>query len=252
VLSSEGKQLKVLLFDLGFTLINFDGNFNKALQVSYGVLTDALLKMGCQVDKEKFSAKFTETISDYYRSRDTNLIEKPIEETLRKTLAYFSIDHLTESDLQRAVEAMYHYTESLWKIEPDAHQVLERLKELGYRMAVISNASNTPDLNRLIDNNGLRKYFEIVVISAEEGIRKPDPRIFVNTINKLGVKPENVVMIGDTLNADILGAQKAGIRSVWITRRADRPENKGVDEKIKPDYVVPDLASLIDVIEQMQ
>jgi FMN phosphatase YigB (HAD superfamily) len=174
VSTNERNKLSVILFDLGFTLINFDGDFHYAMNESFLALADSLIESGCLINKQEFAKKFNQVISAYYRSRAVDLIERPVEESLRKTLAYFSIDHLTETILQDAVKAMYIYTESWWKIEPDTHDTLTKLKNMGYRLGLISNASNSPDLNRLVDNHDLRKFFEIVVISADEGIRKPD------------------------------------------------------------------------------
>jgi HAD superfamily hydrolase (TIGR01662 family) len=159
---------------------------------------------------------------------------------------------LDDSVLQKAVKAMYLYTENWWKLESDTHETLSILRNMGYRLGIISNASNTPDLNRLIDNHNLRQYFDVVVISAEEGIRKPDPRIFTKTLKKLGAKPECAIMVGDTLPADVLGAQNSGIKSVWITRRANRPENNDVLESIQPDYAIPDLTSLVSLINEIE
>jgi len=252
VLSNNKEKLSVILFDLGFTLINFEGDFHQAMKESYLALADSLIASGCQIERQVFADKFYEVISQYYRNRAVDLIERPVEENLLKTLHYFSVDHLEESVLQEAVKAMYLYTETWWKLEPDTHETLNTLHNMGYRLGIISNASNTPDLNRLIDNHNLRQYFEIVVISAEEGIRKPDPRIFSKTLKKLGVKPENAIMVGDTLPADVLGAQNSGLKSVWITRRANRPENNDVLESIQPDYTIPDLMTLVSLVDQIE
>ena len=252
MLTNTKEKLSVILFDLGFTLINFEGDFHQAMKESYLALADSLIASGCQINRQGFADKFYEVISQYYRNRAVDLIERPIEENLLKTLHYFSMDYLEESVLQEAVKAMYLYTEAWWKLEPDTHDTLSALHKMGYRLGIISNASNTPDLNRLIDNHNLRQYFEIVVISAEEGIRKPDPRIFSKTLKKLGVKPENAIMVGDTLPADVLGAQNSGLKSVWITRRANRPENNDVLESIQPDYTIPDLTTLVSLVDQIE
>lgn len=252
MLTNSREKLSVILFDLGFTLINFEGDFHQAMKESYLALADSLIASRCQINRQDFADKFYEVISQYYRNRAVDLIERPVEENLLKTLHHFSVDHLDESVLQEAVKAMYLYTETWWKLEPDAHETLSTLQKMGYRLGIISNASNTPDLNRLIDNHNLRQYFEVVVISAEEGIRKPDPRIFTKTLKKLGAKPECAIMVGDTLPADVLGAQNSGIKSVWITRRANRPENNDVLESIQPDYAIPDLTSLVSLINQIE
>jgi putative hydrolase of the HAD superfamily len=251
VVDNKSTKLSAILFDLGFTLINFEGNFHKAMHESYVALADALIDSGCPINREIFIKRFTEIISEYYRSREIDLIERPVEESLKSTLASLEIDPLPKPILEKAVNAMYSYTESCWKIEPDTHFVLNELIKRGYHLGLISNAANTPDLNRLVDNHGLRKYFDVVVISAEEGIRKPDPQIFVGALQRLNVKPQNAIMVGDTLSADILGAKRSGMRSVWITKRANRPENNGAIAEIQPDYIIPDLTSMVGLMDQI-
>lgn len=245
------RKISVILFDLGFTLINFEGDFQQVMRESHLALVDSLIKSGYPLDRNSFAEKFNEIISDYYRARAIDMIERPVEGNLQKTLSLFGLNQLPDQDLQAAVEAMYTYTEMWWKIEPDTHETLSQLKELGYRLAMISNASNAPDLNRLIDNHRLRDYFELVVISADEGIRKPDPRIFANTLARLGASAENAIMVGDTLPADILGAKMSNIKSVWVTRRANRAENNELVDLIKPDHAISDLSSLIPLMRQL-
>ncbi len=245
------KQLSVVLFDLGFTLINFEGDFHQAMIASYLALADSLIRAGCGLNRHQLADKFNEVISEYYRCREIDLVERPMEESLKKTLACFDIHSLPEETLQEAIKAMYTYTESRWKIEPDTHSVLSELRLKGYRLGLISNAANSPDLYRLIDNHNLAQYFEVVVTSAQEGIRKPDPQIFLEILNRMKVAPQNAAMVGDTLNADILGALRSGLRSIWITRRADRPENNRNAGTIQPDHTIPDLTSLVPLLEQI-
>ncbi len=58
-------------------------------------------------------------------------------------------------------------------------------------------------------------------------------------------------MVGDTLTADILGAQNAGLRAVWITTRADHPENLRVRERVTPDAMISTLSELPSVLQQI-
>lgn len=250
-MKTENNKLEVIFFDLGFTLINFEGNFHEAMVESYRALAQSLIKSGFQLKENEFVAKYHEIISNYYRGREIDMIERPVEESLRKTLEYFQQDHFPEPVLEQAITEMFKVTESYWRLEADAHDTLRQLKAKGYRLGLISNASNTPDLNRLIDRHDLRKYFDFIVISAEEKIRKPDSRIFQRALNRMEVKPENAIMVGDTLTADILGAQQVGMRAVWITRRAERPENLSVMNRISPDVTIQDLSSLVSIVDQI-
>jgi FMN phosphatase YigB (HAD superfamily) len=109
-------------------------------------------------------------------------------------------------------------------------------------MGLISNAGDDQDVQMLIDKAGVRGYFDIILTSAAQGIRKPNPRIFYQALQHWGTHPERAAMVGDTLGADILGAKNAGIYSVWITRRAARKQPH--QETIIPDGKVDALSEL--------
>ena len=247
-MSGKIEGIEVVFFDLGFTLINFEGNFKQAMSESYLTLANSLIASGCTFDKSAFAKKYCENITNYYHIRDVDLIERPVEESLRKTLEHFGVESLSTSVLNQAIEDMFTSTEAYWQIEADTHSTLTELRKKGYRLAIISNASNTPDINRLIDKHNLRGYFEQIVISAEEKIRKPDSRIYQRALTRMNVEARHAMMVGDTLTADIMGAKQMDILSVWIRRRADRPENTLTLERIKPDYTISDLRSLINLL----
>jgi HAD superfamily hydrolase (TIGR01549 family) len=93
---------------------------------------------------------------------------------------------------------MYQLSESCWYLEPDALETLKTLKSNGYRLGLITNAANAPDSNRLIDKFQLRGFFDAVLISAEEKIRKPDTRNYSRAMQKLEISPNQAAMVGDT------------------------------------------------------
>lgn len=62
----------------------------------------------------------------------------------------------------------------------------------------------------------MRKYIDLVIASAEEGVSKPDRRIFEIALERSGCKPENAVMIGDRIDNDIIPAKQLGMKTIWI------------------------------------
>jgi putative hydrolase of the HAD superfamily len=77
--------------------------------------------------------------------------------------------------------------------------------------------------------------------SARTGIRKPDPAAFAPILKAWDLDPESVVMVGDTLDADILGAERAGMRSIWLRSRLDaRQEGTSVAQPGNRDLAMPD------------
>ena len=96
---------------------------------------------------------------------------------------------------------------------PAAAEVLEKLGGR-YKLGVIANQSlGTADR---LKKYGLLEYFSLVVASAEEGIAKPDRRIFDIALERSGCKPENAVMIGDRVDNDILPAKAVGMKTVLV------------------------------------
>lgn len=120
-----------------------------------------------------------------------------------------------------------------------SQRLLESLRQAGLRMAIVSNnlvSEQIPKLKRL----GIHEYFEVISISEEVGVAKPEARIFHVTLDRLGLSHREVVMVGDSLDSDIAGAQALDIRSVWLNRRpsivTDRPRDVAIVERDFTDH----------------
>jgi len=90
-------------------------------------------------------------------------------------------------------------------------EVLETMRKDGYRIAMIANGDSAGARN-IIAACGLEDYFDVVVISEEVGIEKPDKQVFQVALDKLGVEAENAVMVGNRIDADIVGANRIGMK----------------------------------------
>lgn len=237
-------MIRVVLFDLGSTLIYFDASWLEVIPRATLVLSDTLRQHGLNLPREEFANRFQQRMFEYYRQRETEFIEYTTQRILRDLLAESGLNSISPNLLRRALDDFYATTQAHWQVEEDTHPTLTRLVEQGYRLGLISNASDALDVHTLIDKAGLRNYFEQILISAEVGIRKPHPRIFRLALDFFGVSPPQAVMVGDTLGADILGAHQIGMRSIWITRRADTPDNRDHLDTIQPSAVVSSLGEI--------
>jgi HAD superfamily hydrolase (TIGR01662 family) len=237
-----------IFFDLGYTLINFEGNVDRILRKSYFALADALLASGYRFGRKSFVTQYQQVISRYYQAREENYVEMPTDIFVNRALACVDQPQASAEKLAPAIDAMFAVTEAHWRVEKDSHFALANLLERKYKLCIISNASNAKDLNRLVDKSALRPYFEHIVISAEEGVRKPDARIFEKALGLMQVSAAESLMVGDTLMADIFGAQRVGMRGVWITRRARRPDNSRVKKSIHPDFQISKLTGLMKIL----
>ena len=100
----------------------------------------------------------------------------------------------------------------------DAVPMLQHLRDAGFKLAIVSNW-DTP-LDPLTERLEIAHYFDAIVASHDARVKsaKPDPHIFHYTLAAIGVSAEEVVHVGDTYEADIIGAKNAGIRPILIDR----------------------------------
>ena len=123
----------------------------------------------------------------------------------------------------------------------DAIEALEALRGAGYRLACVTNRSfGGPRFLEEMRDLGLTQFFEVISISCDLGYMKPHPRIFQHALDALGLEPREAVTVGDSLHADVAGAQALGMTAVWRRRPIARQETDGV----RPDFVVDELGAI--------
>ncbi|MGH7864014.1 MAG: HAD family hydrolase [Candidatus Binataceae bacterium] len=113
-----------------------------------------------------------------------------------------------------------------------------------YRLGLLSNFDDARTGHDIMHDTGVRDLFELIVISAEHGLRKPNSKIFHDVISNLKLKPDEILFVGDTARDDVLGAKRVGMHAAWINRHA-APLPAGIPE---PDLVIADLAELPELL----
>lgn len=237
-------RIKAVIFDLGNTLIYFDGAWPKVMQSADQELLRHLQGQGFDLDARAFTSRFRAALNAYYVERDSEFIEHTTAYVLRQVLADFGFPDLDDEILAPALQSLYAVSQAHWLVEDDTLATLQALHSQGYSLGVISNAADDRDVQTLVDKTGTRPYLDFVLSSAACGIRKPNPGIFKLGLAHWELAASEVAMVGDTLGADILGAQHAGLFSIWITRRAEAPGNRDHAETITPDARIDTLAEL--------
>lgn len=238
-----------ILFDLGHTLIYFDADWPQVLEQADSALLQPLKAAGLVLPEEAFLKEFRDRALHYHDERNTEFVEYTTAYLLSTLLAKYGYPQVPEALLRSALKAMYAVSQAHWQPEDDAIPILAALKERGYRLGMISNASDEDDVQTLVDKARLRPFLDFILTSAAVGVRKPNPRIFELALEKWGFPPERVAMVGDTLGADILGARNAGLFGIWITRRADVPANRAHAGTIQPDASIASLSELPGLLE---
>ena len=130
-------------------------------------------------------------------------------------------------------------------VYPQTAKCLAGLHEK-YRIGIIAN--QIPGTADRMKAYGLFPMLDLIVASAEEGVEKPDLRIFRAALERANCRPENAVMIGDRIDNDIVPAKKAGMMTIWIRQGfGGMAENLTAEET--PDYCVRNLQELVELLK---
>lgn len=242
--------IRTIFFDLGSTLMYYDGQWPDALYQAIEQLGQALRQAGLQLNLPEFLPEFQRRMNAYFIQRDDEYLEYTTEFILQNQLADFGYPHVPIETQRGALASMYAVTQAHWHREDDTLPTLEALKAAGYRLGLISNASDAADVHALIDKAQIRPYFQSIVISAEVGRRKPAPQIFGVALRETNSAPGESLMVGDWLPADIAGAHNLGMRAVWIARHVDTLENRTLAEQLRPEAIIHSLAGLPPLLER--
>ena len=123
-----------------------------------------------------------------------------------------------------AVEPFKHAFRAAWgkthTLVPGAKEMLENLQAKGYRLFAASNSFGHLQRSRL-ERAGILKYFEDTYISMDIGYDKPDIRFYQEALRRCGLQAKEVLMIGDSMTTDVIGAQKAGMDALFFDRQKD-------------------------------
>lgn len=243
-------SIKGICFDLGSTLLRFDGSWNQT------TIQQGMDRMVAEMDHPKFldpvfQEKFLQALEQSRIDREHDHIERPTRDTLRTVFQQHTGLSLSEAVLDSAMQALYSISQLSWKEMPGMRQVLEALSKDGYLLSIISNAADAEDVHRLIDRIEIRSYFDPIYISAEVRYRKPRKEIFNMLLDAWGLPPETLVMVGDTLNADIIGAQQAGMHQIWLERDLRPHENPEDRERIIPEKTASSLEEVPGLVRSL-
>lgn len=129
---------------------------------------------------------------------------------------------------------------------PHAKEVLTQLKNQ-FKLALISNVLPTTSAERiheLLMEAELIDFFDVVLVSSEVGISKPEPRIFEIVLEELNVEPEEAVMVGNTISTDIFGGNRIGMKTVLLQPEQEYQRS----EWETPDYIIHSLNELLNIL----
>lgn len=242
------RSIQAVIFDLGNTLMYAPNPWPPIVAQADRALADFLCAKGLDIDCDRFHDQFRQRLQEYYDRRDKDLYETSYLFVLHELLAEKGHPSLPEPLLRGALDALFAVTQANWVLEEDALPALAALERAGYRLGLISNAGDNQDVFQLVDKFGIEGFFDFILTSAACGYRKPHPRIFELALAHWQLRPGDIAMVGDTVEADVKGAQRFGMTSIWITRRC----TPGTEQPVPaPDAVIPSLAELPQALKSL-
>lgn len=149
-----------------------------------------------------------------------------------------------------------HEGKTIWDLDvkktEGVDEMLRELKRYDLKLGVVANTytSTEKDVRIALRNQGIDEFFDTVITSVDVGVRKPDKRIFRELLKRMKLKPEEVVFVGNQIDSDIVGGNRAGMITVWFHWR-ERYVSDMKSEDEKPDYIISSLEDLIFIIGQL-
>ncbi len=246
--------VKAVVFDLFNTLVRWEPERLPLLEVNgrrYRSTLPPVLaylqgQLGAAFDRDRFVAVYHAVMAEIQAERASHGIEVLCCERFERAV--------TRCALKPAGEAARRLAVSLTKVHmaqvravtyaPPAWASAVRALASRYRLGLLSNFDDAETGRLVVADTGVADLFAQVVISAEVGLRKPNPAIFRLMLERLGLEAASVLFVGDTPAEDVAGAKGVMMPCAWVNCR-DEPFPQGLP---KPDLVVADLAALAELL----
>ncbi|SFC58109.1 putative hydrolase of the HAD superfamily [Bacillus sp. OV322] len=219
-------MINAVIFDLDGTLLNRDASLKKFIDGQY----ERLNKWIGHIPKEKYTSRFIELDCRGYVWKD---------KVYQQLAGEFDITGITWEDLLQ--DYISQFKNSCVPF-PNLISMLEKLRSNNLVLGMITNGKGQFQIDN-IRALGIKKYFETILVSEWEGIKKPDPQIFKRALEQLNVSPNESIFVGDHPKNDVNAAQNAGMKGIW---KKDFQWNN-----VEADFIVDDLAELPSIIENL-
>jgi len=231
---------KAVIFDYIGTLVNC-GNYS--MDVSKLNLYNALVAEGFDITENKFMAAYGLAHEKYRKVRYEQLREVTNAIWVAEALCNLSFE-VTADDprIKAALNVFFQDFIDALELREGAKKLIKQAQQRS-KVALISNFTYAPVIYKSLRKVGINEFFNAVIVSEEVGCRKPSARIFQDALNRLQVKANEAVYIGDSPNEDIKGAKQAGLKTVFVPSQFNTLKDLK-ESKQEPDYLANDLMSI--------
>lgn len=217
-------RLNHIFFDLDRTLWDFETNSKAALVQIFDEL-----KLADHIPTfDAFYEKYRVVNAEFWDNYSKGIITKADLRLGRfaQTLESFNIvnEQLSNELGERYIQVSPYQT----NLFPGTKETLTELKNNEHQLHIITNGFKEVQFIKL-ENSGILNYFDDILCSEEVGVNKPNPLVFQKALERTSAKNTESIMIGDDFNADVLGAEKCGIRGVLFDPHDHHAERSGVE-----------------------
>jgi len=241
-----------VLFDLFETLVDFERErlpvvtvAGKEVRTSSGAAYAVLQQTYPAISLETFYEAFLESFREVNERREREGIEVTAEERFLRCFARLGLPDTDATAAVRdaALEAHMAALAEATTCPPERRELVRALAGR-YRLGLVSNFDHGPTARVVLQRHGFDGAFEVTLISAEVGVRKPHPEIFHLACRALAIPPAAGLFVGDSLTVDVAGARGVGMPCVWVNREGATlgPADPQPDHAIRH---LPDLLSLL-------
>ena len=234
--------IKAVLFDMFDTLMLIEKNHafyspslkrahkflvNNGVNVQFPAFRDAYIKArdalyaeaDPKLEEPHFNCRITNALENLgYRNVENKVVAGTTNEFCEEFMKYVRIDDNTKNTLEKL--------------------------HARYKLGIVSNFAIPECVDKLLEKHGIDKLFDAVVVSGAVNKRKPSPEIFQKALQKLGVSAKETVFVGDTVDADVMGAKAAGMKAIFIERRVQKEA-----EQACPNMTIKSLNQLSEAIK---
>jgi len=239
--------IKLVGFDLDDCLFNSTGLSEKAR--IKGI--DAMINLGLDIDREKAIILIKEIVEEYGSNSSRHydyFIRRLIE------IEKLSISFIEQYKYIAAAVMAYHAQKIKYiELYDEVMPCLKKLKNLSIKTAIITDGIPIKQYEKILRLN-IEDMIDLVVISDEIGIRKPNPKLFSFFLKKFGVNGKETIYVGDNIYKDIVPAKLNNIHSIYIHRGGKYDTFKTgqkISVEFKPDYEITNLNQILSIIEEI-
>lgn len=233
-----------MLFDCWGTLVQAPNLMRRGASTEFFHLF--LTDKGYDIDYDAFRDAYIEQARRQHEEARVDFRELDYPQRIESTLKAIGFEHPQRRLLAQMVWPNYL---AEWPKQSTLYEetplILSSIKDR-YRLGLITNFPDGSTARKAFENLGLTGFFDSLVVSDDVGYRKPSRIIFERALTELGSISESTVMVGDTFEADIVGAKNLGMKAILIDADASQAEKHSI-----PDAVVESIGEVRKVLERL-